>query len=729
MSSLRLALGLVSRPRLLRVPALTFVLALACAGALPSAEADDPPPREQTSVVVLSDGQTVEGIVRIEGPTVRIIVGSGVERAEIVLAAESVKSIDARDRPEQVVDKAAVRLKDGRVLRGRAIRYKGLVRVVGAHGELEVPISQVARIEEAEEERARLLVDGDLGVALPLGKGWLEDDPSALGERLRLVDEEGEAFISVLARTLGQGDSTLTQVRDALVGDLSPRAQVSPRDDRFWIEDEVAAPGSPRVRLRHAGWVYVRGEYLVWVRAATQITATREAREAAEALAGRVIWLEAGIHERAALLYAPDQRLLLNAPDEATLDKGKDPGSNQPAFRLSERREGSLEVFFLGDDDDPESALRDRFEGSAPVRVEVGATATYMHEGEGLRALGYAVGRGSVLLVARAANPDVLVRLMRSARLLDSAELSQEIAQETRVARQKAEVRLHLHEQRRAQAERIVRELLVDHDEDPELLGLAVECRRESGAATSEDLDDLWSALGAAWTARELSEALLEEGRARKEEDYPAAADALERAAMVWPTPEIASEVQGFFLQGAREAFKAGDAGVAWARLARARGVSEDSGPADALEQELRLTAAETYLEEKSPSLARAEARRAYDLGADAARVEALYDRAERIQLQLEQAAQRRNRGGGFRFGIPPTRSGGTRQGRIRTSAFTDPQRRSRRIQPRFRQRSNRFSRRQNSSGPRRVRPLYSNQSGSRSRVRSRARVLFQSRS
>lgn len=704
-----------------------FCAGLALALLAAPARADEPEPGEQTSVVLLTDGQTIEGIVRIEGPMVRIIVGAGVDRAEILLAAESVKSIDARDRPEQVVDQAAVYLRDGRVLRGRAVRYKGLVRVVGAHGELEVAKDQVLRIEEAQEERARLLVDGDLGLALPLAKGWVEDEPSGLGERLRMVHEDGEAFVSVLARTLGEGDSTLTQVRQALVGDLGPQAQVSPRDERFWIEDEAYAPGSARVKLRHAGWVYLRGELLVWVRASTVSTASREEREASDALAKRALWLEPGIQERAGLLYAPAQRLLLNAPDDTTLSQGK--GAGQPSYRLAQRREGSLEVFFLKDDADPESALRDRFEEAEPSAAKVGETATFAHQGEGVRALSYGVGSGSVLLVARAEREEVLVRLIRSARLLDPDEVFAEIALDTRVARQKAEVRVHLHEERAAQAERIVRELLVDHDDDPELLGLAVECRRQGEGPTSEDLDDLWSSQGAAWTARELSEALLEEGRARQAEDYVAAAEALERAATVWPTPEIASEVQAFFMQGAREAFKAGDAGVAWARLARARGVSDDASEVDALELELRFSQAEAYLSEKKPSLVRSEARRAYDLGGDEARVESLYEQAERIQIDLEKAAQRRSRGGGFRFGIPPSR-GGSRQGRIRTSAFTAPRGRSRRLQTRFRQRGNRVRRRPNrASGTRRVRPLYSNQGGSRSRVRSRARVLFQSRS
>lgn len=674
---------------------------------------------------MLTDGQTLEGVVRIEGPTVRIIVRNGVERAEIVLAAESVQSINPRTKPEQIVDGAAVRLKDGRLLRGRAIAFKDFVRVVGAHGEVEVRREEVVSIRVADPPRSQLLVDGDLGIAIPVPKGWSVDDPTALGERLRLVDDDGQCFVSILTRILPEGDSTLAQVRAALLGDLGPRAQVTPRGEKVWIEDEIRAPGSDKVRVRRSGWVEIKDDLLVWFQTTTLATLPRERREATEALAKRARWIKPGVHKRAALLYAPKLNLLLTAPAETRLTK---PAEGPSYLIRAKQGAGTLEVFHLPDERDPDAAIRDRLEVETVSKETVGSLDTYTAELEGVRALCYRAGGGSVLLIARAKAADLLSRLTRSARLLDSKAVLEDVGRDTRIARQKAEIRLHLHEQRPVQAEQIARELLAAAPEDPELLGLAVACRRAQEKSISEDLDGLYSSLGAEWTARELAEALLSEGREYGPDRYVDAANALERAAQVWSSKEIATEVQTFFVLGAKAAFKEGKKGKTWARLARARKVGINPEAVDKTEQGLRLDSADAYLKAKKPDLARREARRAYELGGEIQRIERIYATAERVQTQLKRAAKKKNRGsGGFQFGIPPSRTTGSRRGRVRATAFTRPQRGNRRVRAVFRTRSRRLrGRRARSGRQRRVRRYFPGSGRSRrARVRSRGKVLF----
>jgi len=716
-----------ARPRFLPLlPAPASLLAFLLAAFLACGQAEAEPDQEQPSVVVLTDGQTLEGIVRIEGPTVRIIVQNGAERAEIVLAAESVQSIDARDKPDQVVEDATVRLKDGRRLRGRAIRFKGTVRIQGPHGEVEVPRDEVLKIETAEPPRSRLLVDGDLGIALPVPKGWSDDEPTGLGERLRVADEDAHCFVSVIARALPEGDSTLAQVRAALLGDLGPRAQVTPRGDLIWIEDEGYAVGSSELKIRHAGAVHISGDLLLWFRGSYPADAKRERREATEALTKRIHWLKAGVHESAAIVYAPQLGLLLSAPAGTKLLQPKE----GPTYRIAAKgKRGVLDVFHLADDSDPAAAIQDRVEVERVESAKVGKLEVFRARAEGLRAMGFRNGEGSVIMIARSKELDLLQRLTNGARLLDPAAVQEEIERETGVARQKAEVRLHLHEERAVQADRIVRELLDAAPEDPELLGLAVQCRRALDKPLSEDLDDLFSALGANWTARDLSAALLSEGRAYGAEDYVKAAAALERAAQVWPSEEIASEVQDFFVAGAIAAFKAGERGQAWARLARARNLDVNLEAIDAAEMKLRLDSADLYIKAKKPSQARREARRGYDLGGEANRVERIYLQAEQIQAAQEQkkrVKKLRSRSGGFQFGLPPSRAG-SRQSRVRRSAFNRPARRSRRQRAGFRTRSRRMRNRPVRRGSRRrVQGYFSNQGGSRrARVRSRSRSAF----
>lgn len=705
-------------------PFLGLSLAVGLVALVLSAPSHAAPDDEQPSVVLLTDGQTLEGIVRIEGPTVRIIVKNGAERAEIVLAAESVKSIDPRDKPEQVVNDAAVRLKDGRTLRGRALRYKGIVRIQGTHGEVEVRRDEVAAIEIAAPPRSRLLVDGDLGIALPVPEGWTEDDPTGLGERLRLVDADARCFVSIVARTLPEGDSTLAQVRAALQGDLGPQAQVSPRGELIWIEDEGYAIGSNSLKVRRTGFAHLEGNLVLWFRATYLAEAPRERREATEALAKRAHWIKAGVQESAALVYAPKLRLLLSAPAETKLTRPKE----GPTYRITaKQKQGVLEVFHLPNDPDPSGAIQDRVEVEVVKSAKLGSLEVFRARTEGVRALGYRSGEGCVLLIARSKKLDLLARLTSSARLLEPSAVRAEIARETGIARQKVEIRLHLHEERPVQAEKIVRELLTAAPQDPDLLGLAITSRRAQDKTLGEDLDDLYSALGAEWTARELSTALLSEGRAYGPKDYVKAAAALERAAQVWASDEVATEVQEFFVTGAKAIFKAGDSGKAWARLARARSVGIDLPAVDAVERKLRFTSAEAYLKAKKPDLARREARRGYELGEEPAQVERLYAAAERVQVGLDKAAKRKNRGsGGFRFGLPPTQVGPRKNRRVRRSSFNRPARRSRRraaFRPRGRRTRGRVRRGKRS---RRVRPYLSGTSGSRrARVRSRARILF----
>ena len=139
-----------------------------------------------------------------------------------------------------------------------------------------------------------------------------------------------------------------------------------------------------------------------------------------------------------------------------------------------------------------------------------------------------------------------------------------------------------------------------------------------------------------------------------------------------------------FFVGAAEVSYEGGDAQDAWAKLARCRRAIGPWPQIDETESRLRLEEANRMLvEEENPDGARREARRAYDVGAEADAVERIYLRAERLQYvqeRKEELAQQAPEGqGGFFFGVPPTRTAG-RSRRVRETAFTRPNSGSRRV-------------------------------------------------
>ena len=105
-------------------------------------------------LVILEDGQTLEGYVKIEGDEVVIRLGGerfDEKQAEIRIAAESVKAVE-EDLDEELIQDAVVELKDGRALRGTAAKRGSRVIVRGKHGEVEVTKDEVLKISRAAPE-------------------------------------------------------------------------------------------------------------------------------------------------------------------------------------------------------------------------------------------------------------------------------------------------------------------------------------------------------------------------------------------------------------------------------------------------------------------------------------------------------------------------------------------------------------------------------------------------
>ncbi|MGE0711666.1 MAG: hypothetical protein AB7N76_03955 [Planctomycetota bacterium] len=661
-----------------------------------AARADDEP-----SLVVLEDGQTIEGVVSFDGDMVVIRIGGplrGEKAVEVRLAATSVQRIDPRQK-SKVTSNAMVELKDGRLLRGTVIEQGAVVRVQGKHGEVAVAKSEVVRVDEAPPPEPRQVFDAELAFAVPVPEGWTLDEGSGLGERLRLAHSSGRAFFSVTVRTLGGGGDAAERVRRALEGDLSQQASLRPRDDRFWIEDTRAAAETEALKLRVSGWAIPKDDLLVWIYGEADAEgAGAEALKELDKLLERGRWLSAGEVDKGIYLD-PKLRLLIEAPEGLRLRKL---GEGAALLELVGRRAEDKMVLYVDDDPDPRSALLDRYgaEPASLVEATVAGLKVWRAKSEGARGVAYRVGERTVVALARAQDPSLLVRLSSSLVLTDPQGLRDEADFATRLAVRRAPVRVLLAEGKPHDALRVCSTLLKDAPEDPQLLGLRVAIARAREEPLVEHLDAVWSASGATWVGEELARALAARARAAQEDPrdrYTVAADSIERAATVWPSEELLAEAQAFFVAAADAAFKEGERIQAWARLARARALV---GPIEALDQkerELRLKSAELYLKDKEPRLARGEARRAYDLGASPQITEDLYARAEALQEQLERAARPLKRSGGFAFGFPPNRTNGT-QRRIRPTAFTQQGSRSRFVRPVYVNRNNRRFRSRSSS-------------------------------
>lgn len=119
-------------------------------------------------LVILEDGQTLEGQVTIEGDEVVIRLGGerfDEKQAEIRIAAESVKAIED-DVDEQLIQDAVLELKDGRTLRGTVAKRGSRVIVRAKHGEVELAKDEVLKISQAAPELPKQVIDGDLGLEI-----------------------------------------------------------------------------------------------------------------------------------------------------------------------------------------------------------------------------------------------------------------------------------------------------------------------------------------------------------------------------------------------------------------------------------------------------------------------------------------------------------------------------------------------------------------------------------
>jgi hypothetical protein len=692
------------------------------------------PDEKGVSLVVLQDGQTIEGVVTIDGGTVVIRLGEEDREkggVEIRLAAESVAEINPRGKAK-VTSKAEVHLADGRVLRGMALEQGGVVRVQGKHGEVVVGKSEVLRIDIAAPPPPPKIIDADLGFSVPIPEGWAMDRPVALGERLRMAHESGFAFFSVSVRSVADVGDDADRVRHALSGDLSSKATLRPRDDRFWIEDHRRAYEHSQLKLRVRGYAVIRGDLLLWIHSFCEESAVDPGVvKELDLLLNRVRWLKPRKPVEGVYLD-PALQLLVEAPVGAKLRPLADKGAAKLEL-IAKRKAGTLRAF-VDDDPDPRSALLDRLSGEegepSVEETSLGKVKVWRARVGQTRAVAYRVGEQTVLLVVRAKDKTTLADLLGSVRLLDRQALLAEADFATRIARKREGLIALLRTKKYAQGLRATNTLLEEAKPDPQLLGLAVAFARASETSVVEPLDALWTASGAGWITEELGRALLERGRAAEESEggYRKAALAFERAAIVWPTEETAGVAQTFFVSAAESSFKAGNRTQSWARLARARELGSDLEAVDAKERDLRLASSALYVKAKKPSLVRSEARRAYELGAAASKVDFLYGRAEAVQKAREAAAKKRSRGkgGGYSFGIPPTTTGrgnGTRR-RIRQTAFSRPTGGSRRVRRSYQKRGRRFRKR-----PRRTSRRFQRRSkGVSRRVRTTGRFAFDQR-
>ena len=682
-------------------------------------------------LVVLEDGQTLEGYVTIEGDEVVIRLGGerfDEKQAEIRIAAESVKAVE-EDLDEELIQDAVVELKDGRALRGTAAKRGSRVIVRGKHGELEVGKDEVLRITKAAPELPKQVIDGDLGLVVGLAEGWLEDDPVALGERLRLVHESARGVFSVQVRALPPSGDAASHVRRALDGDLSPRARLSPRGEgEYAVEDERRAYEVEGLTLRVRGRAVVRDDVVVWIHGECEPAGLGDEGVAVlDELVKKVRFL-APTHSEQGLLREAGLRLLVETPSGMRL---KTRGEGQPRFELRvPGQKGARLEGFVNDDPDARAALLDRlgldFDEEALSSAQQGGLTLWRAGAAELRAVAWTVGERTLVIKAHAKDASTLARLGKSVRVLAAGGFDEDLEHLTRLVHKRGRIRGFLLDERLDAARRAAAELEEDAEDDPRLLGLKVAIARARKREVIEPLEEVWASTGAAWVAEELGQALVARARAAKD-DHVAAADAFEKAAEVLPTPEVLEEGMGFFLQAAEEAYEAGERIHAWARLARARSLIGSLAQIDDKEAELRLRSAKTYLEERKPKLARGEARRAWSLGAEARAVETIYTSAENIQrsMEREREIRGRRRGNGFRFGLPPSLNRQPRGGgRVRATAFTSGNQRSRFVRQRQFRRSRRVNRRQNNTGRRGRFSRGRQQTGSR-RVRSNGGFAF----
>jgi len=666
----------------------------------------------EPAVVVLADGQVLEGEAEVLGDgSVRVALDAGPEREafEVVLAPAAVDRIEpVGSDDDEDLPRALVRLHDGRELRGRVHLGRAEVVVRSALGEVRVPRYEVEEVVRVLPAPPRVALDADLGLTLRIPADWEADAAHGLGERLRLVRGDFRAGVSVVVRWAATAGSPLERAREALAGDLSPAGRVYRDDDATFTIEDVAVDHAPRGghRLDVGGRAYLRGDLLVWLRTWTSppiealVGSGSEDAAGAEEVAGDVArvlrslrWLPDGIAREGAVFRDPALRLAVEAPPRFRLAPTRREGVVAVA-RSREQAGASLEVATA--EGEPEAALRARFADLEPEVVEVGELRVRRVEGEGVRALAYAVGGGpTVVVTVRSPEPEALALLTRGILLLDPEGLGAEAREATELAPRRAEARDLLARGKEHEVPEILEPVLAAWPDDPAALGMRVAALRGRVPARqlTHELDAAWVATGAPWIAAELSAALLAE--AAEEADDPGgyvdASETYLRAAAVWPTEEVWLEVIDFFVDRARAAYADGDETSAWARFARVRGALGSWREIDDVELELRLESARAALKERDPRSARRQTRRAWLLGAGPDVVDAIYADTEALDLALEREAEaereRRKRArhaaGGFRFGIPPTRTSGRRgHGFVQPSSLGRSSGRGRRVRP-----------------------------------------------
>lgn len=670
---------------------------------------------KREAAVVLKDGGTIRGLVTIHKDTVTIeLVGEdGKSSYEVRLAAESVVRIESPNAKRASLPRATVTLKDGRRLRGRVRVGEIEVEIEGQHGKLVVAKDEVDRIESRLAPAPRTALDGDLGLAVALPKDWEPDSPSGLGERLRLAHDSGRAYVQVLVREATSG-SGVERVRAALANDLSSSGRVTalPGGRRFRVTDRRPAFASgPGVTLQEVGQAELRGEVVVWTRGIADASLEKEVHTELAELVKSPTWLPAGRTLEGSVYRKPRLRLLVEAPTGFRVDP---PRKGKPVRLASPEHPKARLYVYETDEAEPRAALLARLKAApdSTADTRLAGLRVVRTKAAKERGVAFRVNKRTVVVIARAPDAEQLSALTSAVSITDPLAVPDEAntASELQVRIKKARGMTNA-----VAALRELKPVLDVYPNDPWALGAKVTAIRAQERERPEQLllalDDAWVSSGAEWIAKELGDTLLARGRALRPTDYQRASDAFVRAAEVNGVDATLKEVMQFFLEEAQAAYKKQELTQAWARFALARKVAGPWPELDTAELKLRLESADAALRAKKPDLARRQARRAYQLGAEAKKVDLVYARAENLQERLARERSKVvRRRGGFSFGFPPTRSG-ARSSFVRETVFTRPGRGSRRV--RRTTQSNRSSRR--------VRPVRRS-SGRTNRFRSRGR-------
>ncbi|MCO5172422.1 MAG: hypothetical protein M9894_39495 [Planctomycetes bacterium] len=653
-----------------------------------------PAARAERAVIVLTDGQTIEGEARpIGGGLVEVTVelASG-SRQKVTLDASAIDRIEPLEgRQEETHAEALVRLHDGRELRGTAKVRRSEVVVEGPHGKVVVARHDVVSISPILPDAPRTAADADTGLVLFVPEGWGADGADAVGERLRLVRDDARAWLSVLLRPLPHGGPAIdaARIRAALRHDLSSGATIERGEGgRFLVRDHAqdhAVPGTWPLLLH--GVVELHGDHLIFYRLLADGAGTHDPppQKVLDAVVARRAWLEAGRSRDGTLHRDPETGLFLEAPAGFRVVDGKHGARvTSPTYP-----DAHLTVHRL-DDPDPRNALLDLLDGppeaTDEVALEDGRTL-HRARREGERGMAVLAPGGSVAVIIRAARPEHLAQLAGGVFVLDPHAAAVELEAAGRLLPLLVRAREAVDAGDVAAALAALEPVVAEYPEEPEARSLLVAARRAAGDADAllAELDDAWVSSGRPWVARELGLALLERARALGADDHQRALAAIERAAQVWPDESVVEAAVRLMVDAARQAFAEGNQHACWARLARLRSLV-GGHEVDAVEAGLRLDAAQACLKAEDSNGARREARRAYSLGADAERVDRIYAAAETIDQRKAQAADaarraRASAGGGLVFGVPPTLRT-ARSHRIQPTAFTTGGGRSTRVRP-----------------------------------------------